>query len=138
MDTKLTPTAVKGFMSRVGGLNYLAVQTRPDILFAVTSMSRRTHSATLQDVEDVDRIFACLAGTLPGRTKHIALRYNVIREQVERQIITLQHLSGIDMPSDLLTKALGPAPFLHLRPRILGMYAMRLSPNNTPFSYYVR
>ncbi len=32
-----------------------------------------------------------------GRTKHIALRYNVIREQVERQIITLQHLSGIDI-----------------------------------------
>ena len=73
-----------------------------------------------------------------GRTKHIALRYNVIREQVERQIITLQHLSGIDMPSDLLMKALGPAPFLHLRPRILGMYDMRISPNNTPFSYYVR
>ena len=70
-----------------------------------------------------------------GRTKHIALRYNVIREQVERQIITLQHLAGIDMPSDLLTKALGPAPFLHLRPRILGMYAMCTSPQLPPFSY---
>ncbi len=64
MDTKLTPAAAKGFMSWVGGLNHIAAQTRPDILFAVTSMSCRTHSATLTDLplEDVDRIFAYLAG----------------------------------------------------------------------------
>ena len=60
------------------------------------------------------------------RTKHIDLRYNFVREQVVENIIQMTHLSGVDMTSDILTKALGPSSFLHLRPALLGMSARLL------------
>jgi len=55
------------------------------------------------------------------RTKHIDIRYNMIREQVLQQVIRMEHLATSDMTSDALTKGLAPHPFLHLRPRLLGM-----------------
>ena len=55
------------------------------------------------------------------RTKHIDIRYNMIREQVLKLVIRMEHLATGDMTSDTLTKALAPSPFLHLRSRLLGM-----------------
>eukprot|EP00607_Mallomonas_marina_P006403 CAMPEP_0182425052 /NCGR_PEP_ID=MMETSP1167-20130531/11387_1 /TAXON_ID=2988 /ORGANISM="Mallomonas Sp, Strain CCMP3275" /LENGTH=203 /DNA_ID=CAMNT_0024605379 /DNA_START=113 /DNA_END=724 /DNA_ORIENTATION=+ len=54
------------------------------------------------------------------KTKHIDIRYNLIREQVKDGVILLRYTSTIDMTSDILTKNLGPKQFLHLRPRLLG------------------
>jgi hypothetical protein len=55
------------------------------------------------------------------KTKHIALRYNFIREQIAENNILIEYLPTEDMTSDILTKALGPSAFLHLRPKLLGM-----------------
>jgi len=56
------------------------------------------------------------------KTKHIEVRYNLIREQVEKMVIKMQHLSTKEMTSDMLTKPLAPGPFIHLRKKILGMF----------------
>nr|GAT43152.1 predicted protein [Mycena chlorophos] len=42
-----------------------------------------------------------------GRMKHLDLRFYWLREAVERGIIAIVHLPGVEMPADLLTKALG-------------------------------
>ena len=55
------------------------------------------------------------------KTKHIAIRFNLIREQVQNLEIQLQHLSTTEMTSDILTKALDPKPFAYLRTKLLGM-----------------
>lgn len=55
------------------------------------------------------------------KTKHIALRYNFIREQIQQGHIIIKYLSTEHMTSDILTKALGPTSFLHLRSKLLGM-----------------
>ena len=59
-----------------------------------------------------------------NKTKHIEIRFNLIREQVLKLIIHLQHLATKEMTSDILTKALGPKPFCYLRTKLLGMAAM--------------
>ena len=58
------------------------------------------------------------------KTKHIEIRFNLIREQVKLLKIVLQHLPTQDMISDILTKPLDPKPFLHLRAKLLGMMIM--------------
>ena len=57
------------------------------------------------------------------KTKHIDIRYNLVREQVQKHQITMQHLGTKDMISDILTKAVGPTTFFHLRKKLLGMYS---------------
>ena len=54
------------------------------------------------------------------RTKHIDVRYNMIRELCAKMIIIMTYLASKDMTSDTLTKALAPAPFIHLRRKIMG------------------
>ena len=58
-----------------------------------------------------------------NKTKHIEIRFNLIREQVLKMIIELQHLSTKDMTSDILTKALDPKPLCYSRTKLLGMEA---------------
>ena len=57
------------------------------------------------------------------KTKHIDIRYNVVREQVQNHQIAMVHLGTKDMTSDILTKAVGPTTFIHLRRKLLGMYS---------------
>ena len=39
------------------------------------------------------------------KTKNIDIRYNLVREQVQKHQVTMQHLGTKDMTSDTLTKA---------------------------------
>ena len=55
------------------------------------------------------------------KTKHIAVRYNLIRGQVDKNIIAIKWLETKNMTSDILTKSLSPAPFVHNRRSLLGM-----------------
>ena len=64
-----------------------------------------------------------------NKTKHIDIRYNFIREQVLKKAIVMQHLGTKDMTSDPLTKGLSRVPFLHLRPKLLGMSACNFRKN---------
>jgi hypothetical protein len=59
------------------------------------------------------------------RTRHIDIKYNMIKEQVKNQVIIMKHLSGADMTSDILTKSTGPTIFKHLRPKLQGMNVSR-------------
>ena len=56
-----------------------------------------------------------------SKTKHIEIRFNLIREKVLKMIIELQHLATKEMTSDILTKALDPKPFTHVCTKLLGM-----------------
>jgi len=222
------------FQSKVGTLLYLAIMTRPDILYATSIMTTKTKQPTSTDLKAVDRILLYVSGTkekslklastngvtlhatvdasyachedfkshsgctvhvgnLSGslltkskkqnitadsstaaefiathivakeilwarrflasigfpqenptilyednkstismienkcngkKTKHIGVRYNLIRELHEKLVLTMKHLITVDMPSDMLTKPLAPSPFIHLRKKILGMLAL--------------
>ena len=58
------------------------------------------------------------------KTKHIAIRFNMIRELVQQLEIAMEHLPTADMTSDMLTKPLDPKPFIHLRRKLLGMMVL--------------
>ena len=47
LDTLLQTDQIREFQSRVGACSYLAIQSRPDILYAVNTLSRRTKSPNL-------------------------------------------------------------------------------------------
>ena len=55
------------FRSKVGSLNFLAIQTRPDIAFATGVLSRFLTNPSPQHMKACDRIFRYLAGTI-GRS----------------------------------------------------------------------
>ena len=57
------------------------------------------------------------------KTKHVDIRYNLVREQVQLNHIKMEHLATKEMTSDILTKGLAPTPFLYLRKKLLGMYS---------------
>ena len=55
-----------------------------------------------------------------GKTKHIHLRYNIVRELCANGTVNIIYCPTTEMVADILTKALGPTAFLHLRPRLMG------------------
>ena len=59
------------------------------------------------------------------KTNHIAVRFNLIREQVQNLVIQLTYLPTKVMNSDILTKVLDPKPFAHLRAKLLGMLGIK-------------
>ena len=58
------------------------------------------------------------------KTKHIAIRFNLIRELVQQLEIAIEHLPTEDMTSGILSKPLDPKPFMHLRKKLLGMMVL--------------
>ena len=60
------------------------------------------------------------------RTKHVELRYTIIRDHVTKKLIAVEWMDTKNMTSDILTKALAPGPFAHLRPKLLGMVVQRM------------
>ena len=56
------------------------------------------------------------------KPKHLAIKNSLIHEQLQLNNIKLNHLCTKDMISVILTKALPPTPFLHVRHKLLGMY----------------
>ena len=56
-----------------------------------------------------------------GRTKHIALRFNMIRECVKDNNITIEYLQTDKMVADTLTKPLGAVLFQAHQERILNL-----------------
>ncbi len=55
------------------------------------------------------------------RTRHLEIRFNMIREHISNGNITMQYLITENTISDKLTKALAKKPFTNIRPLILGM-----------------
>ena len=51
------------YMQKVGCLIHLATQSRPELIFSVTQLSRRNKKATRRDMYAVDRTLRYVAGT---------------------------------------------------------------------------
>ena len=66
------------------------------------------------------------------RTKHVELRYTIIRDHVTNKIIAVEWMPTTEMTADILTKALAPAPFRHLRSKLLGMAITRWFKQSIP------
>ena len=56
-----------------------------------------------------------------GRTKHIALRFNMIRDCVKNNNINIEYLCSEDMTADTLTKPLGSILFPKHQERLLNL-----------------
>lgn len=50
-----------------------------------------------------------------GRSKHIHRRFHFIRECIENELITVEHVAGKEKKADILTKALGRIKFKEMR-----------------------
>ena len=50
-------------------------------------------------------------------------------------VIQLEHLSTKEMTSDILTKALDPKPFAHLRKKLLGVIGIKAGVSLFKYSY---
>ena len=51
------------YQSKIGSCLWIVNSTRPDCLFAITILSRYTHSPTIQDMKSVDRVLQYIAST---------------------------------------------------------------------------
>ena len=52
---------------------------------------------------------------IPRKSRHLEIKLEWIKEQVNRQRLEIRFLRGTDNPSDMLTKCLGTAVFDHHR-----------------------
>jgi hypothetical protein len=55
---------------------------------------------------------------LSGRSKHIEVKYHLVRENAEEGKINVRQVRTDDQLSDILTKALGRVKFQEMRSRI--------------------
>jgi hypothetical protein len=53
----------KLFQEKVGSMLYLASQTRPDLLYSITQLSRRSNKCTARDMKAADRLLSYIAIT---------------------------------------------------------------------------
>jgi hypothetical protein len=60
------------------------------------------------------------------RSKHILIRFQIVKEAFTDQEITLEHLHTSDMVADILTKSLGPTQFHKLRLVLLGVRPLQV------------
>ena len=67
----------------------------------------------LSILQEVNKLFSNDCNT--EKTKHIDMKYNLVREQDQRTYLAMIHLPTEDVTLDILTKALTPSPFIHLR-----------------------
>ena len=61
--TLLSADQIREFQSRVGACSYLAMQSRPDLLYAVNTLSRKTKQPNLEDWEAIQRVLYYIVGS---------------------------------------------------------------------------
>lgn len=64
-----------------------------------------------------------------GRSKHIDTKFHFIRECVEKEIITVEHINGEEQRADVLTKALPRIKYIEMR-NLLGVKNLEDSNQN--------
>ena len=70
-DIPLPPAGITDYQSRVGSLLYLAINTRPDILYAMSMLSRKNKAPTHHDLSYVNRVLLYVIGT-----RDLALKFH--------------------------------------------------------------
>ncbi|WJZ84244.1 hypothetical protein VitviT2T_003857 [Vitis vinifera] len=68
--------------------------------------------------DNVGATQVCSNPVFHSRMKHVALDFHFIRDQVQKGILRVAHVSSTDQLADLLTKSLPRARFLFLRDKI--------------------
>jgi hypothetical protein len=69
-------------------------------------------------VDNKAAIQLCKNPVFHDRSKHIELKYHYIREQLEKERITVEYIGTSDQLADIFTKSLGRVKFQELRGRI--------------------
>ena len=59
----LNDKGINDYQSRVGSVLYIAMHTRPDILFATSSSTTKTKNPTTRDLKAINRVISYLLGT---------------------------------------------------------------------------
>ena len=59
----LNEKGIQDYQSRVGSVLYVAMHSRPDILFATASSTTKTKNPTSQDLHAINRVMSYLVGT---------------------------------------------------------------------------
>ena len=54
------------------------------------------------------------------KSRPVQLKYNTVKHLIKNKQISMKYLRTEDMTADMLTKALGPTQFIHLRKSLLG------------------
>ena len=75
-------------------------------------------SATEIASDNQGAIFNASNPVTEKRSKHIDIRYHYIRELVERGVVHVLYIQGVDNPADVLTKNLGHTKFSKFRPML--------------------
>jgi len=68
--TPLPPAGIVDYQSRIGSLLYLAINTRPDILYAMSMLSRKSKAPSANDLSSVNRVLLYVVGS-----RHLALKF---------------------------------------------------------------
>eukprot|EP00253_Pinus_taeda_P025691 PITA_25691 len=123
----------------IGSLMYL-VNTRPDICFAVNTMSQFMCEPRKVHWVAAKHIFRYLQGTVDygldyrqgdrscikltenpvfhDRAKHIGIRYHFIRDYVQKGAVKLEYISTDEQVADILTKALPRGKHVYFRDKM--------------------
>nr|GEU35886.1 hypothetical protein [Tanacetum cinerariifolium] len=96
------------YRGMIGTLLYLTA-SRPDLQFAICMCARYQARPTEKHLLAVKRIFQYLRGTVNRGlwSKHIDIRYHLIKEHVENGVIELYFVNTEYQLADIFTKALG-------------------------------
>ena len=66
-----------------------------------------------------------------GKSKHIAIKYHFIRDQVKKGTIQVMYCRTEEMPADMTTKGLGGDRFAKLR-KMIGMKRFTVQASQCP------
>ena len=103
---------------------YAAVEATKDIIYFRAVLSELGFPQIQPTPLYVDnKSLITLAHEFSGkhkRCKHFLARIHFMIEQVEHQVIKLEHLCGLNLPADTLTKALSRPKFEEHRATLLG------------------
>ncbi|KAA3471058.1 Integrase, catalytic core [Gossypium australe] len=126
-------------MSDLGEMSYF-LATRPDIMFAVSLLSRFMHCCNMDHFQAAKRVLRKIMADMNlhqreateircdnqsavaiaknpmfhGKTKHFKIKFHFVREMEQSQEIRLVHCSSEDQLADILTKPLCVSRFKNL------------------------
>jgi len=61
--TLLNKQGIVDYQSRVGSVLYLAIMSRPDLLYATSILTNKTQHPTTEDLQAINRVLSYIAGT---------------------------------------------------------------------------
>ncbi|CAI7783608.1 unnamed protein product, partial [Closterium sp. NIES-53] len=108
----LKPVGIRKYQRKLGCLLFAAVTCRPDLSYSASQLATYLKRPEDEHMKELDRALHYLSAIriankngFANRTKHIALRYFFVRDEIEKGRLTSE------MATDCLTKKLGKSKF---------------------------